>query len=127
MGRLLAYLIAGHHAGLPDWHSDEQILSSLSQRLEDREHLRAISNVAIPTDVLHPSIVPASKPLGGQAGLALWLRMLFSCLVDADFLDTEKFMAGEKAQTRGGFVPLGTLLDTLDEHMAKLAAAARRT
>ena len=126
-GRLLAYLIAGHHAGLPDWHSDERALSSLSQRLEDRQHLQAISDVAIPTDVLHPSMTPASKPLGGEGGLALWLRMLFSCLADADFRDTERFMDGEKAQNRGGLVALDTLLDVLDKHMSKLTTGALPT
>jgi CRISPR-associated endonuclease/helicase Cas3 len=126
-GRLLAYLIAGHHAGLPDWHSDEQVLSSLSQRLEDRQHLHAIYNAAIPTDVLHSSITPASKPLGEEAGLALWLRMLFSCLVDGDFLDTERFMDGDKSQNRGMFSSLDTLLDVLDKHMAKLTDQATPT
>ncbi len=126
-GLLLAYLIAGHHAGLPDWHPDEHALSSLSQRLEDRQHLQAISSVTVPTDVLHPAITPATKPLGGEAGLALWLRMLFSCLVDGDFLDTEKFMDGEKAQSRGTFSPMEELLGKFDEHMTKLTAEAKPT
>jgi CRISPR-associated endonuclease/helicase Cas3 len=126
-GRLLAYLIAGHHAGLPDWHSDEQALSSLSQRLEDRQYLQAISNVTIPTDILYPALTPATKPLGGEAGLALWLRMLFSCLVDGDFLDTEKFMDGEKAQSRGTFSSIEDLLGKFDEHMTKLTVEAKPT
>lgn len=126
-GKLLAYLIAGHHAGLADWHSDEYALSSLSQRLEDTQHLLAISNVTIPDDVLHPAINPVSKPLGGETGLALWLRMLFSCLVDGDFLDTEKFMDGEKAQSRGTFSSIEELLGKFDEHMTKLTAEAKPT
>ena len=126
-GRLLAYLIAGHHAGLPDWHSDEHALSSLSQRLEDRQHLQAISEVIIPTDVLHPAITPATKPLGGEAGLALWLRMLFSCLVDGDFLDTEKFMDGEKTQSRGTCSSIENLLGKFDVHMTELTAEAKPT
>ena len=126
-GRLLAYLIAGHHAGLPDWHSDEHALASLSQRMEERQHLQAISGVTIPTEVLHSAIIPTTKPLGGKAGLALWLRMLFSCLVDGDFLDTERFMDGEKALARGQFSSLGTLLDKLDKHMTKLTADAMPT
>ena len=126
-GRLLAYLIAGHHAGLPDWHSNEHALASLSQRLAEGQHLKAISNVTIPTDVLHPAITPATKPLGGEAGLALWLRMLFSCLVDGDFLDTEKFMDGEKAQSRGTFSSIEELLGKFDEHMTKLTAEAKPT
>lgn len=126
-GRLLAYLIAGHHAGLPDWHSDEYALSALSQRLEDGRHLQAISNVIIPRDVLHPAISPAAKPLGDKEGLALWLRMLFSCLVDGDFLDTEKFMDGKKAQPRGAFSPIEELLEKFDEWMTKLTADANPT
>jgi CRISPR-associated endonuclease/helicase Cas3 len=126
-GRLLAYLIAGHHAGLPDWHSDEHALASLSQRLGDGQYLQAISHVAVPADVLHPAMSPTTKPLGGEAGLALWLRMLFSCLVDADFLDTEKFMDGEKAWSRGTFSSIGELLDKFDEHMTKLTADANPT
>ncbi len=126
-GRLLAYLIAGHHAGLPDWHSDEHALASLSQRLEQRQHLQAISDVTIPTDVLDPAITPSSKPLGGEAGLALWLRMLFSCLVDGDFLDTERFMDGGEALARGQFSSLETLLDKLVTHMTELTANAMPT
>lgn len=126
-GRLLAYLIAGHHAGLPDWHSDEHALSSLSQRLEDRQHLQSIYNVTIPTDVLHPALTPATKPLGGETGLALWLRMLFSCLVDGDFLDTERFMEGKQSQSRGASSSIEDLLDTFDEHMTKLTAVANST
>ncbi|MGB4069970.1 MAG: CRISPR-associated endonuclease Cas3'' [Nitrospira sp.] len=126
-GRLLAYLIAGHHAGLPDWHSDEHAISSLSQRLEDMQHLQAISSVTIPVDVLHSAITPATKPLGGEEGFALWLRMLFSCLVDGDFLDTEKFMDGNKAQPRGSFSSIEQLLERFDERMRKFTAEAKPT
>lgn len=126
-GRLLAYLIAGHHAGLPDWHPDEHALSSLSQRLEDRQHLQAISSVTIPADVLHPAVTPATKPLGGEPGLALWLRMLFSCLVDGDFLDTEQFMEGGKAQPRGSFFSIEQLLEKFDERMTRLTVEAKPT
>ena len=126
-GRLLAYLIAGHHAGLPDWYSAENSLSSLSQRLEDRQHIQVISAVTIPEDVLHPAVTPAAKPLGGEAGLALWLRMLFSCLVDGDFLDTEQFMEGGKAQPRGTFSSIKELLEKFDERMARLTAEAKPT
>lgn len=126
-GRLLSYLIAGHHAGLPDWHSTEHALASLSQRLAEGQHLQAISSVTISDEVLHPAINLVSKPLGGETGLALWLRMLFSCLVDGDFLDTEKFMDGKKAQSRGTFSSIKDLLGKFDEHMTKLTVAAKPT
>ena len=52
-------------------------------------------------------------------GLHLWLRMLFSCLVDADFLDTEGFMDGEKSGNRRGWPELPTLLREFDDHMER--------
>jgi hypothetical protein len=35
----------------------------------------------------------------------MWVRMLYSCVVDADFLDTERFFDPEKAATREGHHP----------------------
>ena len=42
--------------------------------------------------------------------------MLFSALVDADFLDTEAFMNGGKADARDGFAPLDHYRSQLDAH-----------
>lgn len=101
-GQFLAYLIAGHHAGLPDWSSVETGNSSLSIRLQlgkEKGYLSEALDADIPRDILNPEF-KLTKPLGGSEGLHLWLRMLFSCLVDADFLDTEKFMDPQKAETR---------------------------
>ena len=48
------------------------------------------------------SLPPASQPaFSSQPEEMFFTRMLYSCLVDADFLDTEAFMAG-KEQGRGG-------------------------
>jgi len=126
-GQLLAYLIAGHHAGLADWHGDENGAAALSRRLKEEQHLKVLPTAAIPSDVLHPNIPITTKPLGGEAGLALWLRMLFSCLVDADFLDTEAFTDGDKHNGRGGYASLAHLLEIFDRHMDRFAAAATPT
>lgn len=48
--------------------------------------------------------------------------MLFSALVDADFLDTEQFMDARRTAARGGFVPLGHYARQLDAHLDALAA-----
>jgi CRISPR-associated endonuclease Cas3-HD len=46
-GRVLAYLIAGHHAGLPDWHPAETGNAALQIRLDEgRENLQRISSFA---------------------------------------------------------------------------------
>ena len=98
-GRILAYLIAGHHTGLTDWHSSETPGGALKIRLDDKSHLKRTLSQTIPPEILSQP-KPTSALLGGSAGFALWIRMLFSCLVDADFLDTEAFMDVDKAVER---------------------------
>ena len=127
-GRILAYLIAGHHAGLPDWNAADTRGKALSIRLgADQNYLLdRIPAQVIPQSIL-TQVKPATKPRGGVDGLHLWLRMLFSCLVDADFLDTEKFMDGDKADSRRGYLDLRTLLANFDQYMAKKSASAAPT
>ena len=85
---MLAYLIAGHHAGLPDWETAEAGGSALSIRLakgkKEKFLEEALSN-AVPQEIQQQN-KPTTKPIGNSSGLHLWLRMLFSCLVDADFM-----------------------------------------
>ncbi len=58
----------------------------------------------------------------------LWIRMLFSCLTDADFLDTEFFMDKAKSGQRGGYPELATKLRAqFDEAMEKKAKEAGAT
>ena len=115
-GRILAYLIAGHHAGLPDWHSSETGGGALNVRLGDQSHLARALGQAIPQKILAQT-KPTSLPVGQSDGFALWVRMLFSCLVDADFLDTEAFMDEGKAAHRAGYPTTRELLDRFDTYM----------
>jgi CRISPR-associated endonuclease/helicase Cas3 len=115
-GRILAYLIAGHHAGLPDWHTGETGGAALKARLDDKSHLERALSQAIPQAILaQPK--PASPFLGKSDGFALWVRMLFSCLVDADFLDTETFMDADKAAHRASTSTAQDLLQRFDAYM----------
>ncbi|MBI3479780.1 MAG: CRISPR-associated helicase Cas3' [Nitrosomonadales bacterium] len=127
-GRIFAYLIAGHHAGLPDWSAADTGPKALSKRLgEEQNHLLD----RIPAQTISQEIFtqprPTTKLCGGAAGLHLWLRMLFSCLVDADFLDTEAFMDGDKAAARSGYRDLSNLLTDFDLYMANKSASAEAT
>lgn len=103
-GRLLAYLISGHHAGLPDAvRTEETPGESLEERLAAGAMLAETLKSPIPPDILTPKL-PGTMPIpGGRAGAHLWLRMLFSCLVDADFLDTEAYMSPDRGEQRRGY------------------------
>ena len=93
IGKILAYCIAGHHAGLADYNNSGD-KSSLSFRIcnnggYDKKYIDA--NVkefakAIRSQLKELPLKPLFKK---TEELHLWIRMLYSCLVDADFLDTE--------------------------------------
>jgi len=108
IGRILAYVIAGHHAGLPDWQSETSGMAALAQRLQKVGLLEKVTVAEVPSEVMKQAM-PSEKPKVG-ADPALWIRILFSCLVDADFLDTEAFMEPQKASLRGVHPSLPELL-----------------
>ncbi len=123
-GRLLAYIAAGHHAGLPDWASDRTGNRALVQRLADIQRLEEAKAGGIPEDVLAQPF-PVEKPRGLDP--AFWVRMLFSCVVDADFLDTEAFFDPERAGARTTYPALSELKAPFEAYMARKQAAAPNT
>ncbi len=127
-GRVLAYLIAGHHAGLPDWEKlEEGTGGALRERLQQGERLeRALTTESVPETLLVAERPEFQVP-GNAKGFALWVRMLFSCLVDADFLDTEAFMDEGKTGLRGDYPSLAELRGVFDRHMRRLVADAPDT
>lgn len=125
-GRVLAYLIAGHHGGLSDWHGGLDGRLGVNNADSRREYDE--SSAVAPPDLLALGAAPDLRQVpGGSAGCALWLRMLFSCLVDADFLDTEAFMDARKADGRRGFATLAELASRFDVHMETLKVGAGGT
>ncbi|WP_028571954.1 CRISPR-associated helicase/endonuclease Cas3 [Desulfonatronum lacustre] len=97
LGLLLSYIVAGHHGGLPDGGVQEgQLHFRLKQeRLPD--YVEVLPVVACPAD-LKPPFTLSRNQVGFT--LSFFTRMLFSCLTDADFLDTEAFCSPEKAGLR---------------------------
>lgn len=92
LGTLLAYGIAGHHAGLANGR-DVGERTSLDKRLQ--APLPVLNEVwqqeiELPSQLLPPD---GFKTVGqrGFFQLAFLARMIFSCLVDADFRDTEAY------------------------------------
>ena len=125
-GRALAYLIAGHHGGLPDWHGglDGRLSPDNADARREYDEARAAAPAGLLAEGGAPDLRQAP---GGSAGCALWLRLLFSCLVDADFLDTEAFIDESRAQARAGFAALDELAARFDAHMETLQAGAADT
>jgi CRISPR-associated endonuclease/helicase Cas3 len=122
-----AYCIAGHHAGLHNWYPEIGISGDLSDRLKKQEFLDKIRTV-IPKELgeIEKLNVPTGKPIAPEQ-MHLWIRMLFSCLVDADYLDTERFMNPESFAKRGKYTTLKELKVLFDNHMVKLSQNAPAT
>ncbi|WP_322786518.1 CRISPR-associated helicase Cas3' [Afifella pfennigii] len=102
---LAAQAIAGHHAGLPDRRGSDG--GTLEERLEGfrMEGLDPAFRAALPERVcglLPPFDWNAPDPSRGAFRFAMLGRMLFSCLVDADFKETERFYerAGQRQKDR---------------------------
>jgi CRISPR-associated endonuclease/helicase Cas3 len=113
-GKMIAFAIAGHHAGLPDGKSNE--LSCLMERLQKtipdfsacpHEYLDDTRKISLP--------FPLEVKNTGRACFQLWLyiKMIYSSLVDADFLDTEAFMNPDKVTWRAGYPAIEQLWSSL--------------
>lgn len=129
IGRILAYMIAGHHAGLPDWYSAETGNAALSIRLEQdgKPNLARIRSIA--DDAVAPCAYKLTPPefVRKPENVHLWIRFLYSCLVDADFLDTEAFMSPHQTPIRCGFKGLAELKSVFDVAMTNKMAEAPKT
>lgn len=123
-GRLLAYVIAGHHAGLPNGSDGAEGGSSLEARLSKK-----IPETSPPGDFLqllkHETLGARDLPFtldqkrfGFQ--ISFFIRMLYSALVDADYLDTEAFFDTEKSSRREGYPTLVELEGPLFAELKRL-------
>lgn len=109
-----AFCVAGHHSGLPDGggQGDHSGQTTFLGRMR-----RAIEHHLEPDPEWSQEIALPDAGLPDFCGKdalteAFFVRMLYSCLVDADFLDTEQFMAGQ-APERGG----GNSIDVLEKRL----------
>lgn len=109
-GYIFAYCVAGHHAGLPDWIGGETPNGALSVRLSEESAVLDEPAVAKWISDREPAWrMPRSPFAFREEDMAFWIRMLYSCLVDADFLDTEAFMDAARASRRDAGAPLDEL------------------
>ncbi len=120
-GKIIAYAIAGHHSGLPNATGED---TSLQIRL--RRTLPEVNENEIPQKILsHPDLkidilLEWFKGLSDDQkafSAAFFIRMIYSSLVDADFLDTERFMDPQKYAKRGNFKKIDELRNIFVDKM----------
>ena len=116
IGKLMAFCIAGHHAGLANGNGE----GDNRHTLKDRLALQFGADIPVLDNLWQQEIkLPqnlSAPPLKADAhhpffSYAFFTRMLYSCLVDADYLDTEAFYLKleNKAAERGGYPDLNVL------------------
>ena len=93
-----AFAIAGHHAGLHDSYRLHSLVGSPEYQAYSRlpliERRFQESLGQIPSEAPRPPFAERSA-----CGLELYTRMVFSCLVDADYLATEEHHLGHARDT----------------------------
>jgi CRISPR-associated endonuclease/helicase Cas3/CRISPR-associated endonuclease Cas3-HD len=120
--RILEYIITGHHGGLLNYGNSES-------GLEERLNKTLLSNysdfeeeISIPSlDSARLNITPLmdKKKVRKGFSISFLIRMLYSCLVDGDSLDTEKFMNPDKSSLRGQYESFDVLFEKFEDHMNK--------
>ena len=138
IGKLVAFCIAGHHARLANGCGEGDNRSTLKQRLalQFGADIPALDNlwqqeIKLPQNLSAPPLkADAHQPFFSYA---FFTRMLYSCLVDADYLDTEAFYSNleNKAIERGGYPDLNALQHNFNQFInnfrRRIAQASEQT
>lgn len=118
LGRLLAFAIAGHHAGLANGAHEGGGTRPLDARLDDAEDVSAWFEPR-PLPVFQKAPAPLLSAKTDPFAWAFFTRMLFSVLVDADRLATEEWSneTSNDRSLRGWPGTLAELKQALDRHL----------
>lgn len=115
-----AFCIAGHHSGLLNFGSkiDDAGEATLQGRMKKKTPKIDDSFARLPDTKASSQNLLQHMDAKNPMDVMLLIRMLFSCLVDADFLDTEEFMNEGKVH-RGGWPSLDELAPLFWEELKK--------
>lgn len=129
IGQILAFCIAGHHAGLANGFETPKAgakpATPLPKRLENIDCLDLPPNYPAiyekVTDFAQPPFLAKASVEAVNFTLPFFIRMIFSCLVDADFLETERFIRDSEGKPilRGWPGKLQDLQQKLQAHMGQ--------
>ena len=114
----LGYCIAGHHAGMPDCggSSDTGSAPTLEGRKKKKIEIYDAYKSEIEIPELSELPFDPQKTSDPDFSISMLLRMIYSCLVDADFLDTESFMSNGEVQRDSG-EKMEILLERLETYI----------
>lgn len=125
-GSMLSLLIKGHHGGLPSkqelpgWVKEPAFQGAVTEALT---RARAVLGAR-----LDPPMLPAPPAWVDSAAAAeLFLRLVFSALVDADCLDTEAHFNPDRSEARGDAPDLAALWAELDVAQTQILTEATDT
>ncbi len=124
--------ILGHHAGLPDWfHWQSELQDPDLSPLTEAPRLLQLLEAVMPAKPApweasaDTSLQRVSGPLSAPLDYELACRMVFSCLVDADYLDTGRYFEGRERQDIA-FDAL-TLADRLSARIGRFGKAGENS
>lgn len=130
IGLLLAYVIAGHHGGLPDYGSkvdDSSLAARLAKNISD-EYQKYEEEIGSMLPYFQSIKIPIQPPLKNLGFcVSFFIRMIFACLVDADFLNTERFLQFEKAALRENDFALEVFLEKFNASLETISNNAEDT
>lgn len=113
-----AFCIAGHHGGIPNLGSRTDASGTMCARVRSRCGKEIADYSAFAEEVVIPSAETPKKYSSSREDAFFYAHMLYSCLVDADWLDTEYFMR-DAAVARGTGMPLAVLSKKLDAYVSR--------
>lgn len=101
----LSFVICGHHGGLPSLQSLKPWLKDKRENVSVQATLRQATAELPQINPVKPLQAPSWLSNASKDAAELFIRMLFSVLVDADFLDTEMHCCPENARIRTAAAP----------------------